>query len=842
MKNLFRIFGVFVAVFIFIVGVFYINKNKDNVSLITNESMPFMGNNSINYGGINFSEVTDISNTSTAAKIKEKFDDISIDFLTMLKIDINISKDTLKVNDIYLSDITNDDKVTEFVYYYDYYSSDYNKHFYGTDKTNDKLLAKFKKGDKITIYFVPLKDIVGSSYNFVFKFNNINKAYTQFALYNINYSSLNINKDYTRTISSYTDEFNLDKVDLSNTDTFQGWATDKTISSNKVKYSNGQSFDDVSELMSDYKLDLIGVYGDGETLSYTVRYNKGDKSARLISGATPIDEKTYSLDDTITIENNVFVRDYYNFVSWTLNSNDPDASLTSGDSVKISDIVGYANSDNIINIYAKWDPIIYTIKYDANGGNGTLNDTKYTMADVKVSLRVVNDKSTNTDNNIYREGYEFIGYSKDKDASEATYAPGERPAPNKIGPGDMTLYAIWKSNSETTIGDDTGDNPPSGGNDPITPGTQYTVIFDSNGGTGSMSNDSVHSSESYTLPDCSYTKSGFTFGGWLNGSTTYKAGDQIKDLSNLSITGNNITFVAVWEGSGYKLSFDPNGGNGTMASMNYEVGGLPLIVPGNEFTYPGYNFMGWSTTSDGDPSSEYAPNSRVMLDKDIKLYAVWDPVYYYIIYHSNATVLEDGTSDVTGSMEETEARYGENVTLRKNSFVHSDSNYAFAGWSTSPKGTVYYVDQAVVSNLTDINDDEIDLYAIWVEKKQFTITFNKNGGNGSMKSMDASTYTDIDLEKNSFEKTGYKFIGWATEENGEVVYKDGETINVRDVSSDNLVLYAVWKRVSDNPTNVVKNNGKTIIENPVTGSSTLIILIVIISCFVANYVYRKRSY
>ena len=352
-------------------------------------------------------------------------------------------------------------------------------------------------------------------------------------------------------------------------------------------------------------------------------------------------------------------------------------------------------------------------------------------------------------------------------------------------------------------------------------------------------------SNGFTVPTCTYTREGYTFKGWQNGSTIYQPGQVINDLSTLTVVNGQISFVAVWEleeGTGFTISFDGNGGTGTTGSLNYEVGGNTVTIPRPNYTRTGYNFAGWATTPGGDPDPDYEVGSHVTVDKDLKLYAVWAPISYYIIYHSNGTETEGGDSNISGEMTRTTGTYDKNVQLTENNFVNSDSNYAFAGWSTTPNGNVVYVDGATVTNLTDIEDDEIDLYAVWVEKKPITITFNNNGGSGTMNDLDGKTYTDINLTKNTMERDGYTFLGWATEEGGAVVYRDGETINVRG-SEENLVLYAVWKR-NKTPTGSTltgKGSGKTTITNPQTGRTSLIIVLVILSCIGASYLYSKRN-
>ena len=88
---------------------------------------------------------------------------------------------------------------------------------------------------------------------------------------------------------------------------------------------------------------------------------------------------------------------------------------------------------------------------------------------------------------------------------------------------------------------------------------------------------------------------------------------------------------------------------------------------------------------------------------------------------------------------------------------------------------------------------------------EYTVTFDKNGGIGTM-SPQVFRYGEPEtLNPNTFTKAGYKFYGWSTTPNGNVMYKDKEEYN----PSKNITLYAVWRSgiytittISDEGTNL----------------------------------------
>jgi hypothetical protein len=52
----------------------------------------------------------------------------------------------------------------------------------------------------------------------------------------------------------------------------------------------------------------------------------------------------------------------------------------------------------------------------------------------------------------------------------------------------------------------------------------------------------------------------------------------------------------------------------------------------------------------------------------------------------------------------------------------------------------------------------------------YTVSFNANGGNGSMSNQSFTHGVTQNLSSNSFTKPGYTFAGWATSAGGSVAY------------------------------------------------------------------------
>ena len=123
------------------------------------------------------------------------------------------------------------------------------------------------------------------------------------------------------------------------------------------------------------------------------------------------------------------------------------------------------------------------------------------------------------------------------------------------------------------------------------PAKYITISFDPNGGTGTMKPMRVKAGVGYTLPECTFTPpEGKEFAGWLaaNG-TVYPAGDIV-------FSTTDSVLKATWkdkEVAEVTISFDPNGGTGTMQSMKVKPG-ENFTLPECTFTPPeGKEFAGW---------------------------------------------------------------------------------------------------------------------------------------------------------------------------------------------------------------------------------------------------------
>jgi uncharacterized repeat protein (TIGR02543 family) len=282
--------------------------------------------------------------------------------------------------------------------------------------------------------------------------------------------------------------------------------------------------------------------------------------------------------------------------------------------------------------YAKWIPDSYSITYVLNDGtNDGANPASYTIETPTISL-VAPTK-------LY---HDFGGWYVDPNFSGSAVTT----IPNGSS-GDKTFYAKW------TL-------------------TNYYVIFNANGGSGSMASQAIPYNTSANLTANTFTRTGYSFIGWntlANGLGTLYPNQALFKIGSV-----NVSLFAQWQKNTYTLTFNKNLGTGDTVTQNLLYAtSTPLTA--NTYTRIGYNFSGWATTSTG---------SVVYYDKDnysigagpATLYAKWTPLTISITFDE-----EGGTTTSPETIyRDYNAAYGTLPTTTK-------TGYTFAGWWSGDNGT-----------------------------------------------------------------------------------------------------------------------------------------------------------
>ncbi|MBS4878894.1 MAG: leucine-rich repeat protein [Firmicutes bacterium] len=133
----------------------------------------------------------------------------------------------------------------------------------------------------------------------------------------------------------------------------------------------------------------------------------------------------------------------------------------------------------------------------------------------------------------------------------------------------------------------------------------HGIVAITNGGT--FPEDTKFTSGTLATP----TKEGYIFGGWYSDSNF---GTAVTDPTA------GQTYYAKWVS---KITFDANGGEGSMTTQEITEGDTTTTLTENSFTKTGYTFSGWNTAVDGSGTSYTDQATGAGANGNITLYAQW---------------------------------------------------------------------------------------------------------------------------------------------------------------------------------------------------------------------------
>ncbi len=382
----------------------------------------------------------------------------------------------------------------------------------------------------------------------------------------------------------------------------------------------------------------------------------------------------------------------YEFTGWVDESGTPYASTTK---VAITET---------LRLYSTWELGTYTITFDTKGGNA-INSISGHYGDA------VTKPADPT-----KTGYLFTGWDKT--------VPGTIPAE------DMTITATWSENS-------------------------YAVFFDGNNHTGGTVPSQINTTytNTITLPECTYTKNGYTFVGWntkQDGSgVTYSAGQSVSKLTDVRDGG--VTLYAMWEETPYTITYVYDNGTGETKVIPFSITHTVHALAAPEKV--GHTFAGWLVTS---AEGNWAPDAVV--DEGVTATGMYGNVTFTAQWTANEYTITfdtDGGSAVAPITQD----FGTAVTAPADP---TKTGYTFAGWenlpSTMPAGG------ATVKAKWTINE--------------YTVTYEL--GNGEENIVQKYDYAENITAPADPSKTGYTFDGWSPAVPGTM-------------PAENITIKAQWK-------------------------------------------------
>ena len=559
--------------------------------------------------------------------------------------------------------------------------------------------------------------------------------------------------------------------------TFLGWNTQ--ADGNGTAYAAGATY------THDQDGGTVTLYAQWTPWKHVLHYNKNvptSSTSQTVSNM-PVDQ-TKTFGQLMTISNLVPTRKGYTFAGWYTQSN--------GTGTKYNPGSNYAADQNggTVNLYAKWTPWTYNIKYDQNVKSTSSSKTVTDMPNAQTKTQEID--VTLSSMTPKRNGYIFAGWSTSANGS-VEYKQGSRFTKDLDSNGaSITLYAVWTPWKHTIhYNSNIPTNAPTGTTTVSNMPGDQTKTFD----------------EKLMISSNKPTRKGYNFAGWstsANGNVVYQPGAEYKNDQN----GGTVTLYAKWTAWKHTVTYDKNV---PANSKKTDVKNMPgnqtkiydqnLTLQSNVPTRIGYTFVKWTTNKDGTGTA-YQPGSQYSYNRDsdggtVTLYAVWTPWKYTVRYDKN--VPANSSSQTVSNMPADQTKT-EEVALTLSSNKPSRNGYIFNGWQTQINGkAVDYQPGATLSYDPDVKGSVITLKAKWTAWKH-TIHYDKNVP-ASSSSQTVANMPEDDTKTFDITKTisstkpsrnGYIFNGWNTQKDGKgTAYASGAEYK-HDQNGGTVTLYAQW--------------------------------------------------
>ena len=554
---------------------------------------------------------------------------------------------------------------------------------------------------------------------------------------------------------------------------FSGWTT--TSGGTGTLYQPG---DNISVGIA-----AVTLYAKWINYTHTLEFNANGGTGAPAS----IVQTDTSATSSMTIPSTVPARVGYEFDGWTA------ASDGTGTIYQPDDLISVEIE---VTLYAKWVSSSYThtLEFNANGGTGAPASIEVTDSSATLNMTIPSTVPIWTD-------HAFLGWTAAADGSGTVYQPGSTIL---VGTDAITLYAFWAA------------VPPYVNNTYYAPTLIESKIFPNTNG--------LYQWGDYIQQDTWILTTGQKLDGYVNYFDVHSytihtsqpippgvRDDQILYKGTLSFTGTpttpgtyfreyDILFTDAADTPGYynvqimfivldgsithTLSFDANGGEGAppIQVIKDLTKTTAMAIPDTIPTRAGYDFAGWTITSNGT-GTIYQPGATISSGTaPITLYAKWVTYTHTLNYNAN------GGTGAPAAQAVTDASTTTSLTI--SSTVPARANYSFAGWTTASNGTgaIYQPGDTI-----PIGTAAIMLYAKWATIYTHTLNYNANGGTGIPASeivKDTLAISPIAVSGTVPSRANYIFAGWNTVPNGTgVTYLPGESI---DVGTSAVTLSAMW--------------------------------------------------
>lgn len=417
----------------------------------------------------------------------------------------------------------------------------------------------------------------------------------------------------------------------------------------------------------------------------------------------------------------------------------------------------------------------YDLVFVSNGSDEHTVSKKFeqSIADVNYTPKALTGEKSD---------YVFAGWYASKECTGEAYDFTGKTMPAN----NITLYAKWVAPTYTvTVYDQNG--------------TKLDEITVSKGDTVTDELSRLEAQLKRTLTD------GDSFLGWtINRGLPFNPGTKITKNYNL--------YAKVGNSTGYSVTYDANGGTGSVTDTEkYAKGAEATVKSNNGFANGTKVFLSWNTAADGKGETYYHPNGTVEITGDVTLYAQWGDKAstVSVTYHSNfGTDQTKMVKDIANNGQITVEDYSATG-------LPAREGYTFAGWKNN-EGTSFSANDSARVN----KDGPNDLYAQWTPNTNtaYKVEFYYQGDDGSYPSTASKTEprtgtTDATVSVTDADK--------ADKENGKYTFDKDNTANVESgtVAADGSLVLKLYFKL--NQADVTVNYYWNETTNTVATSKTL---------------------
>jgi alpha-tubulin suppressor-like RCC1 family protein len=265
-------------------------------------------------------------------------------------------------------------------------------------------------------------------------------------------------------------------------------------------------------------------------------------------------------------------------------------------------------------------------------------------------------------------------------------------------------------------------------------------------------------------------RTGWSFNGWRKGNTSYTGGQSATFNSNVTLHPN-------WTRNTYTLTFNANGGTGTVPSARTYEFAKSFRLATTNLQREHHTFNGWNTRADGT-GRRFSNGGTATLRGETELFAQWKPITYTIRYNRN-----DATRGTAPKTQRFQFPSADTIRGRNNL---EKAGHSFVGWNTRADGYgVAYLPSASVPALN------LRLFAIFRPSEPNIVTYNPNGAPSTYANQ---TYTpNVLFNLRTHVPWAHRtFLGWDTRQTGNLGsrYNSGQNVTFM---GGTVRLFARWQ-------------------------------------------------